>query len=124
VGVDLELVAGRTELALQAEFEHAVVVLDGSLSVDDVEVKPGELAYLGTGRASVTLDTAADARALLLGGQPFESELLMWWNFVARTKSEVESAYDDWRGRAERFPDLPQSPLGRIPAPRPSWLRT
>jgi redox-sensitive bicupin YhaK (pirin superfamily) len=123
VGVDLALRAGRSELALEVGFEHAVVVLDGSLVIDDVEVKPGELAYLGTGRRAVTLDAGAEARVLLLGGEPFDAELLMWWNFVARTKAEVESAYDDWRARAERFPDLPGSPLGRIPAPHPSWLR-
>jgi len=29
------------------------------------------------------------ARVLLLGGTPFGEELLMWWNFVARTHDEI-----------------------------------
>jgi redox-sensitive bicupin YhaK (pirin superfamily) len=122
VGVDLTLTAGRSALDLEAAFEHGVVVLEGSLLVDDVEVKPGELAYLGLGRSSVTIDVGAEARVLLLGGQPFDGELLMWWNFVARSRAEVEAAADDWRHRSGRFPNLDDSPLAPIEAPRPPWL--
>jgi redox-sensitive bicupin YhaK (pirin superfamily) len=122
VGADLELTPGASRLTLTTGFEHCVVVLDGSLLVDDVEVKPGELAYLGLGRDQITLDAAADTRALLLGGEPFEAELLMWWNFVGRTREEMDRAYDDWRREAERFPALDESPLARIPAPAPPWF--
>jgi redox-sensitive bicupin YhaK (pirin superfamily) len=122
VGVDLELERGRSLLDLSPSFEHCVVVLEGSLLVDDVEVKPGELAYLGLGRQQVGLDVGTEARALLLGGTPFEADVLMWWNFVARDRDEVLSAYRDWSESAERFPDLPASPLRRIAAPRPPWL--
>ena len=122
VGVDLELERGRSLLDLSPSFEHCVVVLEGSLLVDDVEVKPGELAYLGLGRQQVGLDVGTEARALLLGGTPFEADVLMWWNFVARDRDEVVSAYRDWSDGAERFPDLPASPLRRIAAPRPPWL--
>ena len=122
VGAELSLAAGVLTVELNAGFEHGVVVLDGSALVDGVEVKPGELAYLGVGRASVSLDTAADTRALLLGGEPFEADPLMWWNFVARDRSEIGRAFEDWQNGAERFSDLRLSPLARIPAPRPSWL--
>jgi predicted glycosyl hydrolase (DUF1957 family) len=57
---------------------------------------------------------------LLLGGEPFE-EILMWWNFVARTREEMEVAYRDWQAHAARFGTV-RSDLARIDAPRPQWL--
>ena len=85
VGVDLDLGPGRSSLPLERAFEHAIVVLSGRINVADVVVEPGNLCYLGTGRAQVELDAAEPTRALLLGGVPFEEELVMWWNFVARS---------------------------------------
>ena len=46
----------------------------------------------------------------------------MWWNFVARTREELDRAYDDWAAGDGRFGAVP-SDLGRIPAPRPPWRR-
>ncbi len=57
---------------------------------------------------------------LLLGGTPF-GEILMWWNFVARSRDEMEDAYRDWQAHAERFGTVP-SDLARIDAPRPEWM--
>ena len=37
-----------------------------------------------------------EARLLLLGGEPFGVDIEMWWNFVARTKDEIEQAYRAW----------------------------
>jgi hypothetical protein len=45
----------------------------------------------------------------------------MWWNFVARTRSEMEGAYADWAATDERFGRV-HSTLDRIEAPRPFWL--
>ena len=42
----------------------------------------------------------------------------MWWNFVARTRDEIDAAYDDWRNETERFPAV-ASQLARIDSPRP-----
>jgi redox-sensitive bicupin YhaK (pirin superfamily) len=33
-----------------------------------------------------------DSRALPLGGGPFTENPLTWWNFVARTRGEIEQA--------------------------------
>jgi hypothetical protein len=33
---------------------------------------------------------------LLIGGAPFGEEILLWWNFVARTADEMKSATRDW----------------------------
>ena len=109
------VVRGPFSVPVDAAHELAVVVLEGSVSVDGVDVEPGRLAYLAPGRSS--LDVGGEGRALLLGGEPFESEIFMWWNFVARTTDEIDSAYADWQaGDESRFGPV-ASRLPRIPAP-------
>ena len=46
---------------------------------------------------------------------------MMWWNFVARTRDELEQAYRNWNDRHERFGEV-SSTLSRIEAPRPFWM--
>ncbi|HWH27385.1 MAG TPA: pirin family protein [Mycobacteriales bacterium] len=124
LGVDLALRSGTTTLPLQREHEHAVVVLDGAVRLDgDRVVRPGALAYLGVDRDELALAAEQPTRALLLGGEPFGEQVLMWWNFVARTHEEIDRAYADWVQGSGRFGPV-ASELARIPAPRPPWQRT
>jgi hypothetical protein len=81
------------------------------------------LAYLGRGRDELALDIRDGSRVLLLGGRPFTEDLLMWWNFVARVRGEIEQAWTEWERGTPRFGPV-TSDLPRIPAPRPSWLPT
>ncbi len=122
VGADLDLVAGASVLPLEPRFEHALVVFDGAVDVGGQRVEPGHLAYLGTGRDECGLVTTGPTRALLIGGVPFESPVLMWWNYVARTKAEVVAAHAAWDAGDERFGRV-DSRLARIstgPPPFPS----
>ena len=120
VGADLTLPTGSHQLPLRPEFEHALVVFDGTVGLDDDVVRPGALAYLGTGRDVLDLRTDGPTRALLLGGEPFPDPILMWWNFVARTRDEIELATKEWNAESERFGLVP-SMLQRIPAPPVPW---
>ncbi len=122
MGADLAL-AGRVELPLEPGHEHGLVVLAGHVVVDGNRVASDELAYLGAGRQELRLDTDEPTRALLLGGAPFDQEILMWWNFVARDRAEVESAWQDWQAGSDRFGPV-SSTLERVPAPSPSWMGT
>ena len=123
LGVDAALRAGVTTWPLRTDFEHALVVLDGSVAVDDAVVAPGQLGYLGEGREELELTTTDNARVLLLGGEPFPEPVLIWWNYVARTQQEVEQAGRDWNAESERFGQV-ASPLARIPSPVPPWRGT
>jgi quercetin 2,3-dioxygenase len=122
VGVDVALAPGAGSWPLRPEFEYALVVLVGEVLVGDQVVRPGQLAYLGQGRAEVAVSANDPARALLLGGEPFPEPILMWWNFVARTREEIDTAYRQWESDDPRFGRL-RSPLARIPAPPPFWSR-
>jgi quercetin 2,3-dioxygenase len=125
LGVELTAsgAGGEAVMPLDTHFEHGLIVLTGEVALDaggDV-VHPGALAYLGLGRDEIRLSLAAGSRALLLGGRPFGENVLMWWNFVARTRGEIEQAWSEWEHGTARFGRV-ASRLDRIPAPRPSWL--
>jgi redox-sensitive bicupin YhaK (pirin superfamily) len=120
VGVEVVLRVGRAVAPLRPDYEYALIVLEGAVRSDSIVVEPGHLAYLGTDRSEIALDTVAPTRVLLLGGVPFEEQILIWWNFVARTSQEVDAAYESWQARDVRFGEV-NSHLARIPAPRPTW---
>ena len=117
LAVDLRAdAAARAAVALQPEFEHAVWCLRGDARVDGEAIAPGVLLYAAPGRTQLELRCDAAAQLLLIGGTPFAEELLMWWNFVARTQDEVEQAVADWNA-GRRFGAVPQTRLARIAAP-------
>jgi redox-sensitive bicupin YhaK (pirin superfamily) len=87
---------GRTEVPLEPDFEYAALTLDGTVDVDGEPLSTGPLLYLGTSRDRLTLAAAAPARLLLLGGEPFAEEIIMWWNFIGRSHEEIVASRDDW----------------------------
>jgi hypothetical protein len=120
VGADLALPPGTHTVPLQSTFEHALVVFHGALDVEGNVLQPGALGYLGIGRDDLTIRTDQTTRALLLGGEPFPEPVLMWWNFVARTRDEVDLATKEWNAASDRFGGV-DSALARIPAPAVPW---
>jgi redox-sensitive bicupin YhaK (pirin superfamily) len=118
VGADLTVTETAT-VPLAANHEHAVLVVSGTPTVAGVPVKRGQLVYLGTGRTTVSIDvpTGGPARVMLLGGEPFPDELVMWWNFVGRTHEEIAAARTDWQAASTRFGEIPGHNGARIPAP-------
>jgi quercetin 2,3-dioxygenase len=45
---------------------------------------------------------------------------MMWWNFVGRTRDEIDAAYASWEAGDDRFGRV-TSTLPRIPAKAPYW---
>jgi len=83
-------------------------------------VGPGSLAYLGQDRDELAVGAEGSARLLVLGGEPFESPIQMWWNFVGRTRDEMTEAVTEWNAAGDRFGDT-GSAMPRIPAPPTPW---
>jgi redox-sensitive bicupin YhaK (pirin superfamily) len=121
-GAEITLTAGSTgTLPLRPDFEHAVLVLDGEATVAGTPARPGPLLYLGAGRTGLRLAAGPDTRLMLLGGEPFEERIVMWWNFVARDHEEIVAARQAWESRGDggRFgtvrgydgPDIPAPPM-------------
>lgn len=120
VGADLELTGSTASIPLQRSWEYALVVLAGAVEVEGRTVAPGALAYLGQGRDEIRLARTEPGRCLLLGGVPFPEPVLMWWNFVARTREEIATAQRDWTQAAPRFGRVASS-LPRIEVDPPPW---
>jgi redox-sensitive bicupin YhaK (pirin superfamily) len=99
VGAQLSAAAGSASclLPLRADYEHAVFVATGQADVEGALLQPGQLLYLPTGRDQMALAAPAGATLILLGGEPLREQLLMWWNFVARTPEEIDAAAAAWR---------------------------
>ncbi|TQF02044.1 pirin family protein [Kitasatospora acidiphila] len=118
VGVDLALTESTTPrlLPLEPEFEYAALAISGSADVDGVRLEPGSLLYLGCGRRQLPLLARTDATLLLLGGEPFEEQVLMWWNFVGRSSEEIVQAREDWE-KGLRFGDVHGYDGARLRAP-------
>jgi redox-sensitive bicupin YhaK (pirin superfamily) len=119
VGAELRL-QGTVEVPLAADFEHALLPVIGDVVVDGTPVAPAHLAHLGAGRSSVTVGADEPAVALLLGGEPFPDELVMWWNYVGRTRDEIAAAHAAWTARDGRFGTV-RSSLAEIDVPPPPW---
>jgi len=116
VGAEVTVRRGGAVLPIRADFEHALVVIDGEVAVGESVVRPGQLGYVGMGRDELPLSSQDGARLLLLGGVPFPEPIVMWWNFVARTKEEMAQARTQWATEDERFGSV-DTALARIPAP-------
>ena len=118
VGAELTLEpCGRMDLALDPEFEHALVPLRGEARLEDHRLDPETLYYLGCRRSEIALTAGPEPAVLLLiGGVPFGEETLMWWNFVARQPEEIAAAREDWEA-GRRFGEVAAYAGDRLPAP-------
>lgn len=123
VALDLFATASaNTTVPLESHFEYAVLCLDGVVNVAGEALAPGTLLYLGLGRSGVELEVPVAARVLVIGGEPFAEDVLLWWNFVARSAEEIEQASADWNA-GRHFGEVPGSPLARLAAPPLDGLR-
>jgi redox-sensitive bicupin YhaK (pirin superfamily) len=126
VGAEIALAAGaRIDVPLHPEWEYAVVGVDGAVAVTTgipssdpiVEVDRHHLLYLGRGRDRVEIAAAGSATVFVLGGEPFEDEIVMWWNFVGRSHEEIVDAREAWEAGAPRFGRVVDHGDERVPAP-------
>lgn len=117
VGADLTVHAGHAlELPLEPSHEHALLVLQGDVTLEDQPLVSSLLYYLPVGRTALTMSSQTGARVLLIGGEPFAEQILMWWNFVARTPDEIRIARQDWI-TGQRFGAVPAYQGPRLEAP-------
>ncbi|WP_353807447.1 pirin family protein [Agromyces sp. SYSU T00194] len=109
VGAQVDLPPhGSVALDLDPAFEHGVLVDAGPVRIeatgtaadaaDVADAEPSELAYLAPGHRGMRL-AADDApvRVLLLGGEPFGEQIVMWWNFIGRSHDEVVAFRQRWQ---------------------------
>lgn len=122
LGAEL-VVPAETRLALDVDpaFEHGVLLDTGAVAVSGTDLKPSDLGYLPAGSAKLYLENPSGepSRLLLLGGPPFGEEILMWWNFVARSHEEIVAFRQAWQDESDQFGRVEgyRGTPGRLPAP-------
>lgn len=120
VGVEIVLAPGSTTIPLKNTYEYGLLVLNDAVHVDDTELGHGELAYLGTQRDEITIKSDTTVRLLLLGGERFSEDVLMWWNYVARSRDEISVAHHQWSARDPRY-GVVKTSLPRVDTRNPPW---
>ena len=80
-------------------------------------VQPSSNSLVLGGLTEIEVTIHANSRVLLLGGAPFESPILLWWNFVGRTQEELKIAREQWVNGDERFGSIPSYTGKRLEAP-------
>ena len=90
----------KVQFPLRADFEHAVMSLSGQVMVEGETLPEQDLIYLPAGRESVNIECSPDSRLLIIGGEPMDEAILLWWNFVARTTEEMQEAQAQWEAEA------------------------
>lgn len=107
LGVDiLAQTKTTTNLELNPNFEYALLVLQGHVQVGQHQLDDDHMLVFEPGMQSIQLHLSAKAHVVLLGGVPFESPVLLWWNFVGRTQEEFELAREQWVNGDARFGEV------------------
>jgi redox-sensitive bicupin YhaK (pirin superfamily) len=111
----------QAEVVLETDigFEHGLLVDIGPVRLGDTDLARGDLGYVPTGADRLVLANPGSepARVVLLGGEPFREELVMWWNFVGRSHDEIAAFREDWQRESDRFGRVEGYDGQRLPAP-------
>ncbi|MDB5973055.1 MAG: hypothetical protein JWQ90_5505 [Hydrocarboniphaga sp.] len=121
--VGLQISAGLVDTALNLNpaFEHALLVIGGEARIDGEALLPNVMLYLGVGRSGIQLSCDGSCHIILIGGKPFEEDVLMWWNFVGRSHEELTQACIEWNAGRGSFGEVHGYDGGRLGAPMPPW---
>lgn len=87
-------------LPLNSKFEYGILPLINDIEIENQVIDLDTLLYLPCGQSEIPLRVQKGSRALIIGGEPFGEDILIWWNFVARTKEEMIQATQAWNNHA------------------------
>lgn len=110
LGAEVVLDPGVTwEVEVDAGHEHGVLVDTGVVDFDDVRLDRSVLGVrdAGLGHLRLTNPTDEPARLMLLGGEPFDEGIVMWWNFIGRSHEDIVRMRQEWN-------DAPDDRFGRV----------
>lgn len=128
------LITEPVRLPLRKVWQYGLLAVEGAARVTAdgaaVDIETHELAHIGEGSGYVSIEPTGGkpARLVLIGGEPFTEELIMWWNFLARTPEELVAMRDQWNAQSNpesqegldalaAYPPFPDELGGWIPAP-------
>lgn len=99
LGAQVDLPAGGSlRIPTDPGFEYGLVVDAGEPTLQGVTIAAAHLGFVPAGAAELVIEAGdAPLRALLIGGEPLGEQIVMWWNFVARSHDEVIAFREQWQ---------------------------
>lgn len=118
VGVDMTAQAeSKTRIPLNPAFEYGFLALEGHAWVNGHELTQENMVVLEPGLEHIDVEIPKGHRVLLIGGEPFETPILLWWNLVGRTTEGLREAREQWVNHDPRFGEIPDYEGPRLEAP-------
>lgn len=99
--------------------EVGMYVLNGTVNIENNNY--GSKQLLVAKNASLCeFETNGETTLYLFGGEAFEEERFMFWNFVSSDTSILEQAKENWKNQnLEAFPKIPNDDKEFVPLPEP-----
>lgn len=121
VGIDVYFLEdGEVTLNLEPGFEYGILVTEGQIESEGKICEQDQLFRFHdsdvANNKSIKLVAKKGTRVMFIGGEPLNNQVLLWWNFVADNKEEIEQSIIDWNNGHERFGNI-DSDMKRLPAP-------
>ena len=121
LGAEITIAPGTTwEAAVNPGMEHGVLVDTGHVDFDGVRLDNSALGVRDAGLDHLRLHNPSDkpARLMLLGGEPFDEGIVMWWNFIGRSHDDIVGFRQEWN-------EAPDDRFGRVAGYQGStkWLK-
>lgn len=97
--------------------EAAMYVMEGSVHIEGNEYG-GKQLLVAKNANLCTFEMNEDTTVYIFGGEPFEEERSIYWNFVHSDKSKIEEAKLNWAAQNyEAFPLVPGDDDTYVPLP-------
>lgn len=84
--------------------ESGLYILEGEVSSNGNSFGPKQILITKDAQLC-TFDMKAGSTIYLFGGEPFEEEHYIFWNFVSSSKETIEEAKERWKN--QEFPKVP-----------------
>ena len=117
IGMELNALEDVTSvLPLNPQFEYGILPLIGNIEIDNESIGIDTILYLSCGQSKLPIRIKKGSRILIIGGEPLQEDILIWWNFVARTKEEMAQATHAWNNHTD-FGEVKEYKGERLTAP-------
>lgn len=84
--------------------ELAFYIITGRLHAGEHEIPPDDFVVLQHD-SSLKVTAMEDTHFMVLGGEPFQEERFIFWNYVSSSRGKIEQAKQAWRDGS--FPQVP-----------------